>query len=71
MLKVETFSKSDSYKEYEYLLMYVNLTVRAADLNDGYILVGDGSTKAMLHFFLHWKNQILILLGRERKLLYF
>ena len=33
--------------------MYVNLTVRAADLNDGYILVGDGSTKAMLHFFFY------------------
>lgn len=51
MLKVETFSKSDSYKEPEYLLMYVNLTMRAADLNDGYILVGDCSTKAMLLFF--------------------
>ena len=51
MLKVETFSKTDSYKEYEYLLMYVNLTMRAADLNDGYILVGDGTTKVMLQFF--------------------
>ena len=66
MLKVETFSKTDSYKEYEYLLMYVNLTMRAADLNDGYILVGH-----VTFFFLHWKNQILTLLGRDKKLVYF
>ena len=38
--------------------MYVNLTMRAADLNDGYILVGDGTTKVMLHFFFFYIGKI-------------
>lgn len=71
MLKVETFSKSDSYKEYEYLLMYVNLTVRAADLNNGYILVDDGSTKAMLHFFFSFEKSNFNIVGKREKALIF
>lgn len=53
MLKVETISKSGSYKEYEHLLMCVQLTMGAAGLNDGYILVGDGTTKVMSHFYFY------------------
>lgn len=65
MLKVETFSKTDSYKEYEYLLMHVNLTMRAADLNDGYILVGDGTTKVMLHFFFTLEKSNFNIVGKR------
>lgn len=53
MLKVETVSKSDSYKEYEHLLTCVQLTMGAAGLNDGYILIGDGTAKVMSHFYFY------------------